>query len=95
MQDLLAPSRLEAQGMLDSQHYATAMSEHLSGVRDRRAELWHALMFQAWVDSQDIADAQIGPASGQRQRPRPRGAISAMREAGGPEAARLPAGSDG
>ncbi len=58
MQDLLAPSRLEAQGMLDPQQYSTAMSEHLSGVRDRRGELWHALVFQAWFDSYDIAGAK-------------------------------------
>jgi asparagine synthase (glutamine-hydrolysing) len=66
MQDLLAPGRLEAQGMLDPKRYATAMSEHLSGVRDRRIELWHALVFQAWVDSYDIVGAQAGPASGPR-----------------------------
>jgi asparagine synthase (glutamine-hydrolysing) len=63
MQDLLAPSRLEAQGMLDPKRYATAMAEHLSGVRDRRVELWNAIVFQAWLDSYDVAGAHAGPAN--------------------------------
>jgi asparagine synthase (glutamine-hydrolysing) len=58
MQDLLAPNRLKEQGMLDPQLYTTAMSEHLSGVRDRRAELWHAIVFQAWADSNEAGGAR-------------------------------------
>jgi hypothetical protein len=85
MQDLLAPSRLEAQGMLDPQRYATAMSEHISGVRDRRLELWNALMFQAWVDSNHGAGVPPGLSNGQH-RPMPSSATVA---AGGPEAAAL------
>jgi asparagine synthase (glutamine-hydrolysing) len=58
MQDLLAPRRLEAQGMLDPRLYAKAMSDHLSGVRDRRAELWNAIVFQAWADSNGMGGSQ-------------------------------------
>jgi asparagine synthase (glutamine-hydrolysing) len=69
MQDLLAPGRLNAQGLLDPQRYATAMSEHLTGVRDRRAELWNALVFQAWANTYDSAGRQAFLTSEQQALP--------------------------
>ncbi len=50
-QDLLEAGRLERQGLLDPQCFGNMLDQHLSGARDRRGELWSALVFQAWLDS--------------------------------------------
>jgi asparagine synthase (glutamine-hydrolysing) len=51
-EDLLAPSRLRAGGLLDADVVARLWAEHLSGRRDRQYELWDVLMFEAWRGAQ-------------------------------------------
>jgi len=48
MQDLLAPARLRAQGLLDPEGVRLLVEEHLSGRRDNRKQLWTLLMLQMW-----------------------------------------------
>jgi asparagine synthase (glutamine-hydrolysing) len=47
-EDLLAPDRLAADGLLNPAPIRQAWAEHLSGRRDWTARLWVILMFQAW-----------------------------------------------
>jgi asparagine synthase (glutamine-hydrolysing) len=47
---LIAPSRLRSQGLLDPARVQRKWRDHISGQRDRAAELWAILMFQAWHD---------------------------------------------
>jgi asparagine synthase (glutamine-hydrolysing) len=47
--DLLAEDRLRRQGFLDAALVARCWREHRSGRKNWSAELWHALMFQAWL----------------------------------------------
>jgi asparagine synthase (glutamine-hydrolysing) len=48
--DLLAEGRLKRQGHLNAPLIARCWQDHRSGARNRQAELWHTLMFQAWWD---------------------------------------------
>jgi asparagine synthase (glutamine-hydrolysing) len=48
---LLAPDRIKREGLLDPAIVAATWAEHLAG-RDRSAQLWGMLMFQAWLDAQ-------------------------------------------
>ncbi|MBV9653599.1 MAG: asparagine synthase (glutamine-hydrolyzing), partial [Acetobacteraceae bacterium] len=48
--DLLSPSRLRRQGLLDVAQVRASWAEHLKGTRDRANELWAILMFQAWLE---------------------------------------------
>jgi asparagine synthase (glutamine-hydrolysing) len=48
---LLAPNRLIRDGLLDPRPIRQAWEEHLSGRRDRHAQLWVILMFNAWLDA--------------------------------------------
>lgn len=48
-EDLLAESRLQAEGYLHPGPVRRAWAEHLSGRRDHTAKLWSVLMFQAWL----------------------------------------------
>jgi asparagine synthase (glutamine-hydrolysing) len=50
-EDLLAESRIRAQGHLDPAAIRQKWSEHLSGARNWQYELWCVLMFQAWRDN--------------------------------------------
>jgi asparagine synthase (glutamine-hydrolysing) len=65
--DLLSPTRLQAQGLLDAAAVDRAWREHQSGQRDRTNELWTVLMLQAWLDA-ETASPRTSP------RPRPAGA---------------------
>ncbi len=49
--DLLAPSRLRREGLLDVARVRASWADHLSGRRDRATELWAILMFEAWLES--------------------------------------------
>jgi asparagine synthase (glutamine-hydrolysing) len=48
--DLLSPSRLSRQGWLDGKLVARCWREHRDGAKNWQTELWHVLMFQAWLD---------------------------------------------
>ena len=50
-EELLSPSRLFRQGLLDPERVQAKWREHLSGKRDRACELWAILMFEAWLDT--------------------------------------------
>ncbi len=49
--DLLAPSHLGRDGLLDPVPVTRLWTEHLSGHRNHSAALWNVLMFIAWRDS--------------------------------------------
>jgi len=51
-EDLLSPSMLRSQGLLDAQVVRSAWVDHLSGRSDRTYELWSVLMLQAWLAEQ-------------------------------------------
>jgi asparagine synthase (glutamine-hydrolysing) len=46
--DLLAPSRLRAQGIFDAPAVGAMVSDHLDGRANRGHELWLLLLFQLW-----------------------------------------------
>lgn len=48
-EELLAPERLAAQGLLDHTTIVRHWREHLSGRRNWHYRLWSVLMFQAWL----------------------------------------------
>jgi asparagine synthase (glutamine-hydrolysing) len=45
---LLAPDRLEEQGIFQRDFYARFVQPHLSGSHDYHVQIWFALMFQIW-----------------------------------------------
>lgn len=47
-EELLTPSRLEADGLIDSRRVYALWQEHTAGKFDRSGQLWNVLMFQAW-----------------------------------------------
>jgi asparagine synthase (glutamine-hydrolysing) len=49
--DLLSEDRLRRQGLLDAALVARCWREHRSGAKNWQNEMWHALMFQTWLDS--------------------------------------------
>jgi asparagine synthase (glutamine-hydrolysing) len=54
-EDLLAPARLQPQGLLDTARVQTCWAQHLSGHRNRACELWAILMVQAWLVHSRVA----------------------------------------
>jgi asparagine synthase (glutamine-hydrolysing) len=46
--DLLAPSRIAADGLFDAAEVSRLWDEHQSGRANRETVLWNILMFQAW-----------------------------------------------
>lgn len=50
--DLLSEERLRRQGWLDAARVAGCWREHRSGAKNWQNEMWHALMFQAWLEAQ-------------------------------------------
>ncbi|WP_114993556.1 asparagine synthase (glutamine-hydrolyzing) [Synechococcus sp. UW179A] len=48
-EDLLSPSRIESQGILNSYYIDQLWRQHLGG-RDNSSQLWTVLMWQAWAD---------------------------------------------
>ncbi len=51
-EELLAPSRLAAEGYFDVAAVTARWRDHVSGRRDATAALWAVLMFQAWLAEQ-------------------------------------------
>ena len=47
---MLAPDRLERQGLFRPEEVARRVGEHRAGVRDHRKPLWSLLMFQLWQE---------------------------------------------
>jgi asparagine synthase (glutamine-hydrolysing) len=54
--DLLAEDRLRREGFLEPAAVSTAVREHLAGA-SRGAQLWVALMFQSWLETQQARPA--------------------------------------
>ncbi len=50
--DLLAPDRLRAEGFFDAEVIGREWDDHLHRRRERAAQLWTVLMFQAWLETQ-------------------------------------------
>jgi asparagine synthase (glutamine-hydrolysing) len=50
--DLLSPSRIRDQGLLDDVVVTKMWREHQTGVRRWHYHLWDVLMFQSWFESQ-------------------------------------------
>jgi asparagine synthase (glutamine-hydrolysing) len=48
--DLLSEDRLRRQGHLNAALVSQCWREHRSGAKNWQNEIWHALMFQAWLD---------------------------------------------
>ena len=53
-ESLLEPSRLDQAGWIDSKRVAAAWSDHLSRRRDSSAALWPILMFEAWLENDQV-----------------------------------------
>jgi asparagine synthase (glutamine-hydrolysing) len=51
VEELLDRRRLQSEGLLDPAAIRDAWSDHCSGRRDRRHQLWAVLMFEAWLDA--------------------------------------------
>jgi asparagine synthase (glutamine-hydrolysing) len=56
---LLAPERLTEEGFLDSQRVRAVWQEHLSGRRNWQYPLWDVLMFEAWLEHQEVNRPQV------------------------------------
>ena len=74
-EELMDPSRLHRDGLLDVGIVQERWKEHLSGRRDWQDSIWAVLMLQAWMDRQkelagrSIANAEASPALEARARP--------------------------
>lgn len=55
--DLLSEDLLRRQGLLDAGLVASCWRDHRSGAKNWQTELWHALMFQAWLEAETAAPA--------------------------------------
>lgn len=53
-EELLSPSRMRNEGILDPQPVLQKWKEHLSGTHNRDGEIWGVLMFQAWLDGDKV-----------------------------------------
>jgi asparagine synthase (glutamine-hydrolysing) len=49
--DLLAEERVRSHGLFEAPALSALLRAHLSGAADHQAVLWHALVFQAWMES--------------------------------------------
>lgn len=58
--DLLSEGLLRRQGLLDAGLVSRCWREHRSGAKNWQTELWHALMFQAWLQA-EAEDAVPNP----------------------------------
>lgn len=48
VEELLAPERLEREGILDSAYVQEILKEHMSGRVNRKSEIWALLVFETW-----------------------------------------------
>ena len=62
-EELLAPSRLAAEGFLEPAPVRRKWAEHLNGSRNWSAGLWSLLMFQAWHERWRAPDVGAAPSS--------------------------------
>ncbi|MDX1590160.1 MAG: asparagine synthase (glutamine-hydrolyzing) [Oleiphilaceae bacterium] len=62
-ESLLAPERLEAQGYWRTPVVRWFWQEHLSGREDYSFELWSILMFQSWLDRENLTANGVDPSS--------------------------------
>jgi asparagine synthase (glutamine-hydrolysing) len=53
--DLLSESRLKREGYFDPAPITAALRDHLEGRRNVQYPLWVVLMFEAWLDRQELA----------------------------------------
>jgi asparagine synthase (glutamine-hydrolysing) len=53
-ESLLGETRLRQEGFFETEKLRQRWREHLAGKRDWSLALWHALMFQAWLDQQRV-----------------------------------------
>ena len=53
-ESLLDETRLRQEGFFETAKLRQRWREHLAGKRDWSIALWHALMFQAWLDQQRV-----------------------------------------
>ncbi len=51
MHDLLAPTRLNDQGLFEPDHVQTLIAEHEKGIASHHKQLWTLLVFQLWYDN--------------------------------------------
>jgi len=49
-EELLAPARVEQQGLLDNRAVQRLWQQHQSGWRNHKNLVWSILMFQAWYE---------------------------------------------
>ena len=54
VEDLLNPHRLEKEGFLNAEIVNTIWREHLSGKRDWSFRVWSIVIFQQWLESQNL-----------------------------------------
>lgn len=62
-EDLLDETRLRHEGFLEPKKLRQRWTEHLSRRRDWSLGLWHALMFQAWLDQQKVVPSRAKTAA--------------------------------
>jgi asparagine synthase (glutamine-hydrolysing) len=51
---LLDPKLLNEQGYLNGQDIQIKWNQHKSGIKNYQTELWDVLMFQAWLEAEEI-----------------------------------------
>jgi len=49
--ELLAPDRIQSQGLFNADIISGQLSDHMNGKRDNQYRLWNMLMFQKWFDT--------------------------------------------
>ena len=59
---LLSESRLREDGYLNPPVVRKAWNEHLSGRVDEHSLLWNVLMFQSWLENEQVGRSQVGAA---------------------------------
>ena len=63
-EDVLAPSRLAAQGVFRPDHVNRLWREHLAGEHDHGRRLWSLLMATRWLEGRAVAAASATRAAG-------------------------------
>jgi asparagine synthase (glutamine-hydrolysing) len=58
MMDLLAPARLQRQGLLEPGAVAGLIQDHLEGRRDNRKPIWTLMMMQLWAENRGRVGAR-------------------------------------
>lgn len=56
--EVLAPEKLQAQGIVDGQYVRGLLGEHRAGKHDHRKKLWTLLAFQLWFDHWGAVESQ-------------------------------------